>query len=131
MDNLTDVILKLINKTENYEACYPYQNTELLWDILTALRGPDEDTDELRPQLKRLTIARIRGILNLDYVSVGVRGAALSQEEIERRDKLLRKTSTHFQRHFKIAMDALFSLGYPAPKEECCYRVDHTIDCTT
>jgi hypothetical protein len=42
------------------------QESENLWNILTALRGPDIDSGNLQEDVKNRTTARIRGTIGLN-----------------------------------------------------------------
>ncbi|MHA1881559.1 MAG: hypothetical protein ACTSUO_00745 [Candidatus Thorarchaeota archaeon] len=102
---------------------------QALWDVMTALRGPDED---LKIQLedghfytsddvKHLTTARIRAILGMEddgRLGLEVRPVPLTDDEIVLRNELLKKCSQHFGAHFRNAMRTLYELGYPIPEKE-------------
>ena len=100
-----------------------------LWNILTALRGPDFGTNSENQRLKELTTARIRGILGIVEDRFYVKSDSLTPDEIEERDDLLERSvrsplfdgpyqNTHFFSHFVLAMLALKNLGYDVPDEE-------------
>ena len=99
-----------------------------LWNILTALRGPDLGDNAENQRLKELTTGRIRGILGIVEDRFYVRHDVLSPDSILERDELLEKSvrqhpisefqNTHFFFHFVLAMLALRRLGYDIPDNE-------------
>lgn len=102
-----------------------------IWNILTALRGPDiifsYDVTNEHQKLKELTTARIRGILGIPEENFYIRRLPLTAIEIAERDCLLEKSvnqtstkfqNTHFFLHFTMAILALSTLGYDVPNAE-------------
>jgi hypothetical protein len=87
-----------------------------LWDILTALRGPDDGN----PDLKQITTATVRGAIGI--MSGGNTGAIVSNQrpfgaDLDRfllTDRLQNehKAAYHFVSHYREALIALKSLGY-------------------
>ena len=67
---LLDTIVTVLNG--------PRTKAKQLWDVLTALRGPDSDSDS--SQLKDLTTARIRGAIGLKDGNGG--GAIVSHDKL-------------------------------------------------
>ncbi|MHA1881564.1 MAG: hypothetical protein ACTSUO_00770 [Candidatus Thorarchaeota archaeon] len=117
-----EILLKRVYETYSKEA----KQDEALWNVLTALRGPDEITiDEktfdisLKNQLKEFTVARIRAIIGISpNAPFWVRHSPLHDDEILMRNKLLRKCNEHFKDHFIAAMRTLKDLGYKIPEKE-------------
>jgi len=102
----------------------PRTEAKQLWDILTALRGPDSDNNDL----KAITTASIRGAIGLNQNNVGAItnnekpfGADLdlnagSQGYYEIADKLRAnfrdQAQFHFISHYRAALTALKQLDY-------------------
>jgi hypothetical protein len=96
---------------------------EFVWDILSALRGPDTNI-ESSDRLKELTTGRIRSFV-IGYVpgrGISIRTESLSAEEITERNSLLEESKkqfgSHFANHFEWALKALQNLGFKVPTEE-------------
>lgn len=103
---LTDLFMRV-------QIAYPDvdMREKALWDIIIALRGPDDC-----PRLKPFTAARIRGILGMDEgLGPQVRSLPLRDNEIVRRDIMLFSHSEHYKEHFERAMRALYLIGYNVP----------------
>ena len=94
----------------------PRAEAKLLWDILTALRGPDSNDDDL----KAITTAPIRGVIGIK--SAGNTGVIVSDARPFGTDldfyvivdQLMRehKAQAHFASHYRAAVAALKQLGY-------------------
>ena len=91
-----------------------------VWDIITALRGPDYMKDDITDnfissiRLKELTTARIRAVIG---VKRPVRGwtleSPLTPAEQEEREVLLTHASPHFHNHYFNAVEAVKAIyGY-------------------
>jgi hypothetical protein len=108
--NLRNALVDLMKKVENDTG---------LWDIITALRGPDCDsTNHDMYTLKKLTTERIRTFVGLWSPMLNSE-QALSPDDIILRNKLLdEKANSHFFIHFVRALCALKANGYPVPDEE-------------
>ena len=136
MGNINSVLTDLIKRAENIDKLSVISeidslallkgkiwntkniDTELaMWNILTALRGLDEDS-VLGEKVKEYTTARIRGILGIDHFVPVINRFPLSDRDIAIRDELLKACPHHFVRHFKYAMEALARLGYDVPEKE-------------
>ena len=92
-----------------------------LWNILTALRGCDINTESDKSfTLKFLTSARIRGLLFGDNSIIGhnigfVNQKKLINVEIEEMDRLLKikkVCSYHFLNHYTCALMVFRKLGF-------------------
>jgi hypothetical protein len=82
-------------------------NCQDLWHILSALRGPDGGTEDL----KLLSTARLRHEIGFTrYEMLCIREANLLDSEITQRDVLLRRGSFHFRDHFVKASEAFSRL---------------------
>ena len=86
------------------------QDATNLWDILTALRGPDvtpllTEVEQLR--LKKLTTARIRRIVGLFLQYAMTTTVPLTEKECTERDLLLIKAPEHFRSHYFDAVRAI------------------------
>lgn len=109
--NFSECIQELLNRTKQ---AFPYEEDlqeKILWDVLAALRAPDD-----HPRLKKYTTARIRGIIGMDKgLGVEVRTTPLRDQEVQVRDIMMETTSKHYKEHFLCAMEGLYILGYPVP----------------
>lgn len=114
MSELINEIRDLCDRADKYQG--DYISARLIWDILSALRGPDSDDHDL----KSVTTERIRGIVTSSSMSVGmpVREYPLSQKEKEVRGKLL-KNSAHFSSHYWYAVRAIKELYHYDLENEC------------
>jgi len=90
-----------------------------LWCILTALRGPDSDNEEL----KDLTTRRLRHIVFPGGLITLSRVTPLSTKEVSLRNKLLITDSDHFYCHFKDALRTAETLGYNVPEDELNFEI--------
>lgn len=93
-----------------------------LWNILSALRGPDA---AISSQLKSRTTARIRGTLGLtsDGAFGGPAGALISMTLVEDLGSLeyteaMKTAGSHFVIHYENAVKGLRYFGYPTKTEE-------------
>jgi len=79
--------------------------SEYLWSILSALRGPDD----MNCELKMLTTGRIRSIVfgNWPHHAYMCNHYTLDPDEREYRDKLLEECSLHFAAHYHSAVEAI------------------------
>ena len=111
MTTFGECLSELFTRTQ---LAFPYDpeiREKLLWDVILALRGPDDC-----PELKPFTAARIRGILGMDKgLGPMVRSLPLRDIEVQRRDWLLSTHSEHYEEHFERAMRGLHLLGYVVP----------------
>lgn len=104
---LMKVLKKLIKKADA-KHIPSADRDRYLWDILTALRGPDH-SDE--PYLKDDTTARIRGILGMEYPSPS--GCLINKTLFPSDyDFHNRKGGNHFSLHIGKAVQSLRKLGY-------------------
>jgi hypothetical protein len=95
--------------------------SEDLWNIVTALRGPDNDHNHL----KELTTQRIRAAIGLREGFTGgvflARPSALSTDEIATRNRYFETDELiehHFKVHYYRAVDAISRLyGYDVATE--------------
>lgn len=99
-------IADLMNQP-NKETCYPLPDVESMWDIISALRGPDFSVSF---DIKDLTTSRIRaaiGMENRGYVNV-------VNEPLTEYDELPDNIDVrgHFGQHYGRACQALVSLGF-------------------
>ena len=125
-------LTKLLERAREKEIPNKITGDYSLWNILTALRGPDNvvfnDITNENQRLKGLTTARIRAILGIEEDAFYVRALPLTPDEIIERDELLEKSmrqhptsqfqNTHFFSHFILAILALRRLGYNIPNDE-------------
>jgi len=118
MQEFVDVVEKLIEKAKADAKAKDIDHgiDQCVWDVLTAIRGPDSGDYEL----KRLTTSRVRWILGMKVNSVGaiVNSIPLDDNDIIRRDELLTDGNHHFRNHFKWGLERLLSLGYEVPAKE-------------
>lgn len=113
--SLVEIIRELCDRVEDSELSEITQE-RILWNILTALRGPDTwDSSDL----KSLTTARVRGILGVSPNCGAVCNyLKLPTETLALRDKLLYMEDpipfnlSHFRYHFDAALRGLQQLGY-------------------
>jgi hypothetical protein len=113
---------------EDIQSRIKHKVSEKIWNIVSALRGPDatkfndnfpHDIDTL----KELTTGRIRGLIgHCSNSGAVIHSEPLTEEEIEERDKLLIAFSDaygdHFYHHFIRALIALNDFGFPISDEE-------------
>jgi len=83
-----------------------FQKDQILWNILTALRGPDNENN----QLKEYSTARLRNMIcpTLSREAGATVNAYGNVHNIN--DKAV-DTQKHFNRHFNWAVNALSKLG--------------------
>lgn len=92
-----------------------YMPSRHLWNVLTALRGPDSDNTTL----KEVTTARIRGVVGM-AIQFNNTGAVVSDDrsllpELETDHKSYsREPTRHFQFHYGLAAKALRYFGFAA-----------------
>jgi len=118
---LGDALTLLIERAEKVgiTGMYGRQPDKFIWQVLSALRGPDDGDSNL----KNLTTARVRSIFGLEACANSPTGAIvndipLPHRQIVRRNELLKKSGWHFKSHFEQAMSALQRLGYDVPEAE-------------
>jgi hypothetical protein len=78
------------------------QSSGDLWNILSALRGPDNNLGVL----KGYTTARIRGIIGLessDALILSIMDSPLDADEKNKRDIALSSADSHFLEHYGMA----------------------------
>lgn len=93
---LLDEIVKFVNQADAEAA-------EHLWNILTALRGPDDDTFTVKAQ----TTERIRSIIGLrDGSTFTVGHAKLTATALQER----RSQHHHFNSHYRRAVKSIAAL---------------------
>jgi hypothetical protein len=122
--NFQDDVRELIARAESHTEHKERDNIHL-WEILTALRGPDSD----QFTLKNLTTARLRAIV-FPNSNIGlINKDPLTEDELKERDRLLfgdlsdeesdaLGVSGHFSSHFEDAMLTAKLLGYDVPDAE-------------
>ena len=108
---MLDSIISFLNNA-------PYEESRQLWDVLTALRGPDDNNTGL----KSVTTARIRGVLGLrpNGASGAVvdNGAPVHSEAsgydmfYKLKESVNESVLYHFAKHYAHAVAALRALGY-------------------
>ena len=99
--------------------CNVVFSDNLVWNVLTALRGPDSDNDEL----KDLTTRRLRYMV-FPHGLVGLnREEPLSTKEVLHRNQLLENDKFHFKYHFQDALRAAKYLGYDVPDNELSFEI--------
>ena len=96
-----------------------------LWKILTALRGPDFVVNKpgyvnTTERLKELTTCRLRSIIGITWgMNTGhIVPEPLNEEDIIKRNRLLKYAPVHFVRHFENALLEAYELGYDVPEAE-------------
>ena len=110
---LEDIIARAKSKVRSNNL-----RNELVWNVVTALRGLDAETgDEV---VKNLTTGRIRGVLGLSSSNfLVVRESNLSCSELLLRDEALVRAPYHFQIHYRTAVPAIRVLyDWDLEKEE-------------
>lgn len=114
MSELTDQIRDLCDRADKYRG--DYNSAQLVWGILSALRGPDSN----KYDLKYITTERIRGIVTPSSKSVGMltREYPISQKEKEARSELLEECN-HFSSHYWLAVRAIKELYHYDLENEC------------
>ncbi len=124
--HFADAIEHLTNRTEAIGDHKP------MWDLLVALRGIDEDSDQLpypgsddaRQRLDELTNHRIRYFTGLypprsDDKAASYNDKALSLADQKERNRLLNSCRKHFANHYWKAVEAIRDLyGYDLEKEQ-------------
>lgn len=104
---IIDDAVALFNAIDS-NAYFPGRN---LWNVLTALRGPDSEDQEL----KRKTTSNLRGAIGMDQFTTNT-GAIVTKDnvlELEEQDDLMRTERTsHFGYHYRMATKALKYFGY-------------------
>lgn len=90
-----NALVKVLNKGDE-TAC-------LVWDVVTALRGPDDSSDTL----KQLTTARIRG-------AIDIKSNFVDAIDLTPSWAVAIEMHPHFGRHYYSALEALTKLGYIA-----------------
>lgn len=120
-DALKDLIARA-ERTGNWKAA---------WDILTGIRGVDDDTTEAeRDELNHLTNHRIRAVTGLRPLHPNnpkkrknsVTEKPLDKDERKKRDKLLAKAPEHFRTHYEKAANGLIALYNWDLKDEVPYN---------
>lgn len=123
---IQDALRLLLNKAAN-------RNTgqELVWDIVTALRGPDGGHN----RLKELTTAKIRKAIGLS--ADGIRGYVVSKTEFlttaekEELGDLWKHGGDHFFRHYNAAVNAikaLYGVDLSQPRNQIELKVGRVYD---
>lgn len=108
-------VKQLIDSMVSFLNTRPREEAHLLWDILSALRGPDAAHSEV---LKEITTARVRGAVGLKPTSFAI---VDTQEPIYKDMNVwdmttelsrLYRAEYHFAKHYGNAVKALKALGY-------------------
>lgn len=110
-------IKELLKRSTEFAKGQGHQD-QLVWDVLSALRGPDNDGPST---LKFLTTARIRSFVKLDSQAAGstINPIGLTPQKRVERDILLSDGSRHFQFHIFSAWRAINKLyGYDLIHEQ-------------
>ena len=98
------------------------ERSQLSWDVVTFLRGPDfELEDGAAPTilLKRYTTARVRAISGAAWCNGVIQSTALTVNELKERERLLGLCPVHFRRHWRAAIRAIQKLyGYDLSIEQ-------------
>lgn len=103
--DLTEALRDLISRVEKRRL-----GNRVLWDVISALRGPDANV-QYPNDLKRFTVARLRGIIGMHFEMIDRRCDPLTPFEIHRRDELLEShESAHFKLHWEKAIEAVRSV---------------------
>lgn len=90
------------------------ENSKRLWDILSALRGPDADNTYT---LKKRTTARVRAVIGLKNGDRFIINSKLVPAEDVR--FVLKNATNHFQNHYQTAVEAIKILyGYDLETEK-------------
>ena len=117
-DNISQVLSVLIEVADEKSV----NDMSYVWDIVTALRGPDDENHY--PTLKRYTTARLRAIVGMTNEG----GAIVNHEPLTTKEVNLRNSwlygnysSEHFSYHFNNAMYAAKQLGFEVPSAEMCF----------
>jgi len=106
---IIDLIQFVNNHEENSQLRRPYARA--VWNIITALRGPDSDNDEMKAQ----TTQNIRGAIGLAEInSCGAFTGHATPKGIEDAFGYSVKTNEkkHFIKHYKYAVESLLELGF-------------------
>lgn len=107
----TRTALQLIREIDRWSETAELTEVHRLWDILTAMRGPDSDDIDIKYE----TTARVR---HLAFPALAgragaiVRGGADDMERLEDEVKSahFRQESWHFRRHIEMALRALVNM---------------------
>ena len=108
LEELKDLILRAENAVNNEG----YSRDAILrdvWNILAALRGPDNENG----RLKLYTTGRIRAIVGLEFAKrcgTVVEASPLSDTDLEQKRILLRESTNHFRWHIEDAELAIYRL---------------------
>ena len=104
---------KMLNAIENLiHRGKSRNNIKAVWDIMTGLRGADDETDEAtRDEINDLCNHRIRAVTGLiplhpgnpDKRNKSFHENLLTPKEIQKRDKLLKGAPYHFKAHYQKA----------------------------
>jgi hypothetical protein len=90
-----------------------------MWDVLTGIRGVDEDTSEVaRDKINHLTNHRVRAVTGLIPLHPGkpekrlrsFNDTPLTEEQQKKRDKHLEKVPKHFRDHYEKAVKGVKAL---------------------
>ena len=101
-------ILELLARISTLEQMLPEADSQDLWSLLSALRGPDYRDGFNTDYLKDFTTARIRAILHIGTRFGMSRTTPLTQDERVRRDDLLNGPGMrHFRGHYHDACSAI------------------------
>ena len=116
---IEQLVSAIHSETKNCGVSY-YRSYSYIWDIFSALRGPDEQIGEEGRRLKLFTTARIRGVLQIkDSIAGTVLNRPLTLEERIERDELLEYANYHFVNHYHCAVEAIKVLyNYDLSSEE-------------
>jgi hypothetical protein len=100
---LIDDLVKFLNHpTLPYDMTNSvYAAREHVWNVLTALRGPDSDNYNV----KCVTTSRLRGALGLSGEDLAIVHYGTPAEKAE-------DVNYHFNIHYERALEALKALGY-------------------
>lgn len=122
---ITDALKQL-----NSKAAMRDNGQILVWDIITALRGPDCSNE----RLKELTTAKIRKAIGLTGAAmpgyVVAKDEYLTTDEKRELDVLLRDAGAHFTMHYANAVEAIkelygINISQPRPID---IKVGHVYD---
>lgn len=112
---IIDALVRVLNEG-------PVTDAELLWNLITILRGPDSSDDKLKED----TVAAIRGVLGLTYRNIVVtHRSPVGIESVDpnrpldtrlnvriKVEEKYPKAQSHFVTHYTNALIALKRLGY-------------------
>ena len=108
LEELKDLILRAENAVNNEGYSMDVISRDV-WNILAALRGPDDGNG----QLKLYTTSRIRAIVGLEFAKrcgAVVEASPLSDTDLEQKRMLLRESTSHFRWHIEDAALAICRL---------------------